>query len=367
MKYFFIVGEASGDLHAGNLISFLREKDKTAQIEGWGGDNMLRENVIIHKHIRDLAFMGFVEVIKNIQTIIKNFSICKKQIDFFHPDIIVLIDYPGFNLRMAKWAKKRGYKVVYYISPTIWAWNEKRVFTIKNYVDRMICILPFEKQYYSKWNYAADYVGNPSVEIIQKEKQKENPLKFSKKIIALLPGSRKQEIEMMLPIMLKAIEKFKDYEIVIAQAPNLETNLYEKYLHPNSSIQLIQHQTYNILKLASAAIVTSGTATLETALFGVPQVVCYKANLFSYKIAKFLIKIKYISLVNLILEKSAVKELIQNEMTADNIYRELNLLLNDDNRKKEIETDYLKLSTLLSEGNANEKAAEIIYQSVLEK
>ncbi|MCC6447331.1 MAG: lipid-A-disaccharide synthase [Chitinophagaceae bacterium] len=367
MKYFIIAGEASGDLHAANLVAHLKKKDSFAHIEGWGGDNLLKEEVYIHKHIRELAFMGFVEVLKNLRTILKNFIICKEQIKSFNPDVVVLVDYPGFNLRMAKWAKQNKYLVVYYISPTIWAWNESRVFTIKRYVDRMICILPFEKAYYAKWDYAADYVGNPSVEVIRKEIDKRNPLSFTKKVIALLPGSRKQEIEMILPTMLKAIENFSDYDIVISQSPNLEKSLYERFLSSYPSVQLIQHQTYQILKLASAAIVTSGTATLETALFGVPQLVCYKANTASYHIAKRLIKVKYISLVNLILDKMSIVELIQKDMNIKNIQIELRKLLEDKTRISEIKKDYETLSNMLSEGDANERAAEIVYQSVLEK
>lgn len=368
MKYFIIAGEASGDLHASNLVLSLKTLDRKAEIVGWGGDLMKKAGVIILKHIQELAFMGFAEVLLNLKTILRNFHICKRQIQIEKPDVIVLVDYPGFNLRMAKWAKQKGYRVVYYISPTIWAWNENRVHTIKKYVDRMICILPFETQFYDKWNYHAEYVGHPTVEVIENEKQKQNTLSFDKPVIALLPGSRKQEIRKMLPLMLKATEKFQEYQIVIAQAPNLENTIYEDIIKPYKNIFIYQHQTYNILKIAKAAIVTSGTATLETALFKVPQLVCYIAHPISYSIAKKLVKVKYISLVNLILNKPSIIELIQKSVTIENIYEELNLLLNSKQRKIEINKDYEKLILLLkNEVKASEQAAQIVFKLSVEQ
>lgn len=365
MKYFIIAGEASGDLHGSNLVKQLLKKDRNAQIKGWGGDKMKLEGTDILKQISSLAFMGFAEVVMNLPTILKNFALCKSQIKEFHPDIVVFIDYPGFNLRMAKWAKQQGYKTAYYISPTIWAWKENRIKTIEKYVDKMICILPFEKKFYADRNVQVEYVGHPTVEVIEEAKKhfiKNN----DEKIIALLPGSRKQEIDKMLPIMLQAIEPFSDYKIMIAQAPNLDKCVYESYI-VNKNVELIQHQTYTILQQANVAIVCSGTATLETALFDVPQLVCYIANPVSYSIAKRLVKIKYISLVNLILDKPALVELIQREVTIENIQKELYNLLQNDTRKNELEKDYLKLKKMLTEGDVSEQVANIIYGLVLEK
>lgn len=365
MKYFIIAGEASGDLHGGNLVKQLRLKDADIEITGWGGNHMKLAGVNILKNISELAFMGFAEVLMNIGTILQNFSLCKKQLLEVNPDLVILIDYPGFNLRMAKWAKKKGFKVAYYISPTVWAWKENRVETIKKYVDRMICILPFEKAFYAMRNCEVDYVGNPTVDVIEEEKLKPNQLNY-KNVIALLPGSRKQEIEKMLPLMLASVADFKDFKIVIAQAPNLDKNIYLPFLE-NTDIALIQHQTYNILKLAKLAIVTSGTATLETALFQVPQLVCYIANPISYAIAKQLVKVKYISLVNLILDRNAVVELIQNDVTVQNIQQEMKRLLFDETRIQGLKKDYEALKNILHEGNASEKTAEIMYQLVLKQ
>ena len=365
MKYFIIAGEASGDLHGSNLVKQLRLKDAELDIIGWGGNHMQLAGVKILKNINELAFMGFAEVLMNITTILQNFSICKKQILEANPDLVILIDYPGFNLRMAKWAKQKGYKVAYYISPTVWAWKENRVETIKKYVDRMICILPFEKAFYALRNCEVDYVGNPTVDVIEDEKLKPNQLNYQN-VIALLPGSRKQEIEKMLPLMLASVADFNEYKIVIAQAPNLDENIYFPFIK-NTDVVLIQHQTYNILKLAKLAIVTSGTATLETALFQVPQLVCYIANPISYAIAKQLVKVKYISLVNLILNRNAVLELIQDDVTVQNIQQEMNLLLFDETRIQTLKNDYEALKDILHEGNASERTAEIIYQLALKQ
>ncbi|MCC7028913.1 MAG: lipid-A-disaccharide synthase [Chitinophagaceae bacterium] len=363
MKYFVIAGEASGDMHAANMIKYLQVMDAEARVAGWGGDQMQAQGVQLMKHIQELAFMGFAEVLMNIGTILKNFTLCKKQISAFKPDLLVLVDYPGFNLRMAGWAKKQGYKVVYYISPTVWAWKENRIVKVKKYVDRMICILPFEKAFYARWDYAADYVGHPTVEVIEREKAKPSVLHY-KNVIALLPGSRKQEIDKMLPVMLQAVAEYADFQILIAQAPNLNKDVYAPHLK-NTNAELLQHQTYNILKIAKVAIVTSGTATLETALFNVPQLVCYIANPVSYAIAKQLVKVKYISLVNLILDKPAVLELIQDEVTSTYIRREVEKLLKDNERKEQLQADYDQLKSLLHEGSASEQVAEIIYQSAL--
>jgi lipid-A-disaccharide synthase len=365
MKYFVIAGEASGDMHGANLIKKLRQLDPSAIVIGWGGDQLATQQVTLLKHINELAFMGFAEVLQNIFTILRNFKICKEQIKTFNPDVLILVDYPGFNLRMAEWAKKHHYKIAYYISPTVWAWKENRIEKIKKYVDKMICILPFEKAYYQKWGYEADYVGHPTVEVVAEEMGTKNSLPYQN-VIALLPGSRKQEIEKMLPIMLQAVKPYNHYTIIIAQAPNLSISTYAPFLN-DSNVILLQHQTYNILKVAQLALVTSGTATLETALFGVPQLVCYIAHPISYAIAKRLVKVKYISLVNLILDKAAVVELIQAEVCVENIQKEMDLLLHNEDRKCALTEDYKNLRTKLQQGNASEKTASIVYHLALKK
>jgi lipid-A-disaccharide synthase len=333
--------------------------DQDAIIEGWGGDEMQNAGVKINKHIHDLAFMGFAEVMMTIGRIVKNFSLCKKQINVFKPDLLILVDYPGFNLRMAEWGKKQGFKIAYYISPTVWAWKENRVEIIRKYVDRMICILPFEKAFYAGKHLYVDYAGHPSVDVIEQAKRTPSLLK-NEQVIALLPGSRKQEIDKMLPIMLEACSAFKNFNIIIAQAPNLGIEIYQPYLTQHS-FELLQHSTYDILKIAKAALVTSGTATLEAALFKVPQVVCYIANNISYTIAKQLVKVKYISLVNLILNRESVKELIQDELTVEHLKTALQKILFDEAVKQQLRKDYDELSAMLNEGGASKKAAQIIY------
>jgi len=359
MKYFIIAGEASGDLHGSNLVRELQLLDTDAVIQGWGGDKMQAAGVEIKKHINELAFMGFAEVVMNLGKIMKNFSLCKNQITAFKPNIVICVDYPGFNLRMAKWGKDHGFKIAYYISPTVWAWKENRVETIRKYVDRMICILPFEKAFYAKKNLEVDYVGHPTVDVIEHEKIIPSSIR-GENIIALLPGSRKQEIDKMLPVMLEATAGLKAHKLIIAQAPNLGKEVYEPYLGDHR-FELVQHKTYDILKVAKAAIVTSGTATLETALFNVPQVVCYIANGISYAIAKRLVKVKYISLVNLILDRESVVELIQDDVTVEKVRTELNKLLFDKERKAALQKDYLELSSILQHGGASKKAARIVY------
>jgi lipid-A-disaccharide synthase len=358
MRYFIIAGEASGDLHGSNLVKALIQKDPQASITGWGGDKMESVGVQIKKHIKDLAFMGFAEVVMNLGTILSNFKLCKQHIKTFQPDVVIFVDYPGFNLRMAKWSKLQGFKTAYYISPTVWAWKENRIETIKRYVDRMICILPFEKQFYAKRNCNVDYVGHPTVGVIREAMKTTSSIK-AKRVIALLPGSRVQEINKMLPIMLEAIKGYVDYTVIIAQAPNLGKEVYEPFLK-DYSFKLEQHKTYDILKIADLALVTSGTATLETALFKVPQVVCYIANSISYAIAKQLVKVKYISLVNLILDKQAVTELIQSDLTVERLKLEINSLLFDKNKIEQLKHDYNTLENMLQTGDASEETASII-------
>jgi lipid-A-disaccharide synthase len=384
MKYYIISGEASGDLHGSNLIRQLYQLDPDAAIRCWGGDLMQAAGATLVKHYRDLAFMGFAEVVKNLPAIFQNIKFCKQDIQAFNPDVLVLIDYPGFNLRIAEWAKEKGFRIVYYISPQVWAWKANRVKKMKLCIDKMLCILPFEKAYYKdKWNWDVEYVGHPLVEVIEEKQfgvrslesgvtnntklQTPNSklLTPNSKLIALLPGSRKQEISKKLPIMLEVAKSFPDYQFVVAMAPGLEDVFYEPFLSAYQNVSTVRNQTYDLLLQAKAALVTSGTATLETALFGVPEVVCYKGSPISYQIAKRLIKIKYISLVNLIMDKLVVKELIQDELTTPNLVRELTLLLTDERRKSELQKDYTALKELLSAGgHASAQAAKIIVDFI---
>ena len=363
-----IAGEASGDLHGSNLIKELQKLDAKANIRCWGGDKMEAAGATLVKHYKDLAFMGFAEIAKNLPTILKNFKFCKSDISAFKPDVIIFIDYPGFNLRMAKWAKENTYKTVFYISPQVWAWKESRVKNIKRDIDKMIVILPFEKQFFQKWNYEVEYVGHPLVEVIEKFKKEHPQIKRSQKTIALLPGSRKQEIITKLPLMLAATKKFSDYDFVVAKAPSMEDEFYQQFIKEHPNVTTISNDTYSLLMKSVAALVTSGTATLETALFDVPEIVCYKASNISYQIAKRLVKLKFISLVNLIMNKKVVKELIQNDLTVEKITSELNKILFDKDQKEKIKENYLQLKNLLSEkGNASKNAAEIIYDFVSSK
>ncbi len=363
MKYYIIAGEASGDLHGSNLIKELKKLDSHAQLRCWGGDLMEGAGATVVKHYKELAFMGFAEVIKNLPTILNNLKFCKEDIEAFHPDVLVLIDYPGFNLRIAKWAKEKGNKVIYYISPQVWAWKESRVKLIRQVVDKMLVILPFEKEYFeNKWNYKVEYVGHPLVQVINDYLASLSSEKKEPPVIALLPGSRKQEIAKKLPVMLEASKAFPNYQFIVAKATSLDDDFYSLFLNKYPGVRTVTNQTYALLSSATAALVTSGTATLETALFGVPQVVCYKGSSISYQIAKRLVKIKYISLVNLIMEKEVVKELIQDELTVANLTKELDNLLNNAGKQKQMDVDYTALRKLLQQGNASEKAAAIIVE-----
>ena len=365
MTYYIIAGEASGDLHGSNLIKSLSKLDDKIEVRAWGGDLMKDAGAKIVKHYRELAFMGFIEVVKNLGTILKNISFCKQDITEFKPDVLILIDYPGFNLRIAKWAKSKGIKVVYFISPQIWAWKENRINTIKSSVDKMLVILPFESAFYSKWNYIVDYVGHPLVEVVDSFIQNQNtPRKNweSRSIIGILPGSRKQEIKIKLPIMLEVAKQMPNLQFIVAKAPGIEDAFYDDLLKDLKNVSTLKNQTYKLLFEAKAALVTSGTATLETALFGVPQIICYKGSSISYEIAKRIIKIKYIGLVNLIMDKPVVKELIQHDLTTENIMAELSSILNNESKQQQIFEDYVTLKKLLaSGGDASKNAAEIIY------
>jgi len=376
MNYYIIAGEASGDLHGSNLIKELHKLDGNANIRCWGGDKMEAAGATLVKHYRDLAFMGFTEVIKNLPTIFKNISFCKKDILENRPDVLILIDYPGFNLRIAKWARQQGLKIIYYISPQVWAWKENRVNSIKRDVDKMLVILPFEKDFYKKWNFEAEYVGHPLVEVIEEFKVRslksevntDKDTLSEMPVIALLPGSRKQEILIKLPIMLEVAKRFPDHKFIVAKAPGLPTEFYDDLLKPYNNVSSVVNKTYELLNTAKAALVTSGTATLETALFGVPEIICYKGGNISYQIAKRLIKIKYIGLVNLIMDKEVVKELIQHELTVDNISIELKKLLEDPARQQQLKVDYAQLKATLSEGgHASANAAKSIYVFLQER
>ncbi len=364
MRYYIIAGEASGDLHGSNLIRELKKKDTAADIRCWGGDKMAAAGAVVVKHYKELAFMGFLEVIKNLRTILKNIKFCKADILQYKPDAIILIDYPGFNLRIAEWAKEQGMPVIYYISPQVWAWKENRVKLIKKCVDKMLVILPFEKDFYKKWNYEVEYVGHPLVEVVDDflNQEQVHSNKEQKNTIALLPGSRQQEILKKLPIMLEVAKHFPDHQFVVAKAPGLDENFYAGLLAPYKNVSSVVNKTYELLTRSTAALVTSGTATLETALFGVPEVICYKGSAFSYQIAKRLIKIKFIGLVNLIMNKEVVKELIQDELTVNNLKYELDLLLTDKGKQQQVAEDYASLKELLSKGgHASANAAASIY------
>ncbi len=369
MKYYIIAGEASGDLHGSNLIKALKAADPKAECRCWGGDLMAEAGGDLVKHYRELAFMGFVEVLFNLRTILKNISFCKKDIEQFRPDALILIDYPGFNLRIAKWAKQKGIPVHYYISPQIWAWKEGRIKDIKRDVDEMYVILPFEKDFYEdKHKFPVHFVGHPLIDAIYK-RSLPDPQQFRKEhqlderpIIALLPGSRKQEISKMLEVMLSITEQFTDYQFVIAGAPSQEKEFYAPFMK-KSNVYLLLNKTYDLLSLSNAALVTSGTATLETALYKVPQVVCYKGSRISYEIAKRVIRLKYISLVNLILDKPVVTELIQTDLHSERLKRELENILDPYQRAK-LFLDYYDLETALGGKGASEKTANLIVNSL---
>jgi len=364
MRYYIIAGEASGDLHGSNLIKAIRQRDANAEIRCWGGDKMEAAGATLVKHYRDLAFMGFVEVLKHLNTIFDNIAFCKKDILEYKPDVIIFIDYPGFNMRIAAWARKQGFKTVYYISPTVWAWKENRVKKIRRDVDLMMVILPFEVDFYKdRWQHDVTYVGHPLIEVIQHEKENVplQPIATDKPIIAVLPGSRRQEIVTKLPVMMQMVKYYPQYTFVIAKAPALPDELYTGIIG-DKDVLFLQNQTYNILKQAKAALVTSGTATLETALFGVPQVVCYKAEPISFWIAKRIVKVKYISLVNLIMDKPVVTELIQGDLNETKLKAELDKILNEGPEQQAMKRDYAELWSKLGSKSASTEAADAIME-----
>ena len=370
MRYYIIAGEASGDLHASNLVAEIKKKDKKAEFRGCGGDLMKAQGVDLLKHYRTMAYMGFVEVAVNLRKVLGNIAQCKKDILEYHPDAIILVDYPGFNFRIADFAHENGFKVFYYISPQVWAWKRRRVKKIKRSVDKMLVILPFEEEFYKQYGVDVTYVGNPLLDELAKFGTanrsiflRRNSLGEKREIIALLPGSRHQEVKRVLPVMLKAAAHFPDYQFVVAGVSSLDKSLYKKILG-NSDVFLIENQTYELLQNSSAAVVTSGTATLETALFTVPEVVCYKATGLSYFLAKWMIKVKFISLVNLVMDKEVVKELIQGDMTEENIVKELELLLHNGKRQRQLLEDYEELKGRLGNAGASGKAADVIIEAM---
>ena len=371
MKYYLIAGEASGDLHASNLMQAIKDKDESAEFRFFGGDLMQQVGGTLVKHYREMAFMGFIPVLLNLKTILRNLEICKKDIVEFAPDVVILVDYPGFNLKIAKYIKlNTSIPVTYYISPKIWAWKEYRIKSFKKYVDQMLCILPFEVDFYKKHNYPVSYVGNPTVDAIENRKDSNQTFQEfiklhkleDKPIIAILAGSRKQEIEDNLPSMLKAIEVFKSHQIVIAGAPGIDKDFYDKSLDKKDAT-LIFGQTYNILAQANIALVTSGTATLEAALLNEPQVVCYKTPVpkLVYWGFKNLLHTPYISLVNLIADKEVVSELFAKFFTVENIHDETEKLLFDSEYRHNMINEYQKIQKSLGSENVSNKAAKLIY------
>lgn len=365
MKYYIIAGEASGDLHASNLMKELKRKDAAAQFRCWGGDKMKEQGAELVMHYKDIAYMGFVEVLMHLPKILKNIKFCKSDIAEYKPDVVIMVDYPGFNLRIAEFVKSIGIKSFYYISPQIWAWKQNRVHKIKKFVDRMFVILPFEKEFYAKFDFDVDFVGHPLLDAIKDRSVinksdfcKENKLE-EKPIIAILPGSRKQEIDKMLSVMLTTVSKFPEYQFVIGGVGVIDKAFYASKIK-DTNVKLIYNKTYDLLSVSDAALVTSGTATLETALFGVPEVVCYKANFISYWLAKQFIKVKYISLANLIMDRLIIKELIQKDLNTDKLTNELNLLLKDKNYRAEMFDNYKQLKQELGLSGASEKTAQLM-------
>jgi lipid-A-disaccharide synthase len=364
MRYFIIAGEKSGDLHGSNLIRSLHDADNNAEIFCWGGDLMQTAGATLLVHYRKLAFMGFTEVIKNLGAIRKNLSLCKKQIIEYDPDVVIFIDYPGFNLRIAEFAKKTGFKTFYYISPKLWAWNESRVSIIKRYIDRMFIIFPFEVDFYRKHKITVEYNGNPLVDEMEKRITSFPPKRDicrslgieEEPVIALLAGSRRHEIELILPEMIKVVRHFPGYRFILAGVKNIPDELYHKYIH-NEPVILIKEKTYEILYIAQAALVTSGTATLEAALSGTPQVVCYKGDFISMLIGWFVIKVKYISLVNLIMGFEVISELVQYDLKEKSLLAELSAILPGGTKREKILSDYDGLKAKLGPAGASGRIA----------
>lgn len=366
MKLFFVAGEKSGDLHGGNLIKSLKSIDYKIQIEAWGGERMQQEGAILKNHYSNMAFMGLWEVIKNLGTIFKNLKNCKSDIISFQPDAVVLIDYAGFNLKIAKFCKEKGIEVIYYISPKVWAWNTKRALKIKALVDHLLVIFPFEVDFFAKFGYKVDYVGNPLMDEIEafvpNKNFNQNHKLSDKPIIAILAGSRMQEVQSMLPTMAKMQSYYPQYQFVISGVDNLPKEIYKNY-----NLPVIFNDTYNLITNAEATLVTSGTATLETALLGTPQVVCYKTSPLTYQIGMLLIKVKFASLVNLIMGKETVKELIQQEFNLENIKKELDAIVIGGSKRQTQLHEYQILKEKVGKKGASERAANLILKYVSKK
>jgi len=368
MRYYLIAGEASGDLHASNLMKELKKKDPSAIFRCWGGDMMQQQGGELVRHYRDLAFMGFLEVVTHLKEIMGNLKVCEKDLLNFAPDVLILVDYPGFNLRIAGFAHKHGIRVFYYISPQLWAWRSSRVKLIKKFVEHMFVILPFEKEFYVGYDYPVDFVGHPLLDVINEKMPLQSKDEFlstnglsGDPIIALLPGSRKMEINKILRIMISMVPHFNGYQFVVAAAPSIPENFYNEIIK-GTSVKILKNQTYDLLKHSIATLVTSGTATLESALMGVPQVVCYKGNFISFAIAKKIVHVSHISLVNLIAGKSIVKELIQQNLTVANLIEELNIILYNSEIQDRIKENYKQLVKLLGGEGASERTAALIIQ-----
>ncbi|MFI3266827.1 MAG: lipid-A-disaccharide synthase [Rikenellaceae bacterium] len=366
MKYYIIAGEASGDIHAANLMRGIIDKDSKAEFRFWGGDNMAlvggKDNLV--KHYKETSFMGFVEVAKNLKTILSQMSLCKKDLLAYAPDVLIMVDYPGFNLAMAKFAKSKNIKTFYYISPKVWAWKENRVKALRKYVDKLFVIFPFEVEYFKKHNIDVVFEGNPSVDYIEQRLSKiDTEQAFRAQwslgeapLIALLAGSRKTEIANSLPFMVELSQRFPEYQFVVAAVPWLEKSLYDKYL-AGSSVKCVEDRTFELLKYSNAAIVTSGTATLETALVNTPEIVCYRADKLSAWIARNVIKIRFVSLVNIIMNREIVRELLQQDMTTDNAEIELKNILEGGSKREQILKDYQILSEMMGSSGASKRVA----------
>ena len=372
MRYFLIAGEASGDLHGANLVKELKLKDRDSLFEGWGGDIMQKEGVNIKTHYKALAIMGFLQVLLNLRKIFVNLKRCKSDIEAFNPDVIILIDYPGFNLRIAKYASLRGRRVFYFISPKVWAWKESRVELLRRYIDRLYIIFPFEKEYFEKHGIDAHYFGNPLVDIVNRSfaglsdrgKIFEETGLGDRPVIAFVPGSRKHEIRHNLPIMTEMCKYFPKYSFVVTAVKTIPDAYYRKYMTAWSDIKLVYNSTYEVMAVAEAALVTSGTATLETAMLGTPQVVCYRADNFSYQIAKRLVKVRFISLVNLVMDKEIVKELLQNDLTEKNLLRELRSILKGGWKRGIMINNYMEMMKMLGDQGVTGRIAEDIHSNL---
>ena len=363
-RLYIIAGEASGDLHGANLIKALKAIEPSVEVRAWGGDRMAAAGAGVVKHIRELAFMGFTEVLMNLRTILRNIRFCRDDIAAWKPDAVILVDYPGFNLRIAEYAHGLGIKVFYYISPQLWAWKAGRVEKVRRFVDRMFVILPFEQQWYAERGVDVDFVGHPLLDAIEQEGTRPlEPLpgEDGRPVIALLPGSRRQEIHSMLPVMVAAARTFTDHRIVVAAAPAIPRTFYEPML-VDANATLVVDRTYDVLRTAKAALVTSGTATLETALFGVPEVVCYKGGALSMAIARRVVSVPFISLVNLIMEREVVRELIQSDLTERNLREGLDRILNGPGERDRIKAELMELKRRLGGAGASAKTAERMWK-----